>query len=50
MNAELQSQANRLKKISLELEAAMKHAIIGAEHFNSAEVPRACAQPMISII
>lgn len=46
MKNELEDQSNRLKSISTELEKALKHSQIAADHFLNSEVPRACAHTL----
>jgi hypothetical protein len=43
MKKELELQSERMNLIFKELENALKHADIAANHFLLAEVPRACA-------
>jgi hypothetical protein len=43
MNDALVAQSKKLFQIAEELEKAAAHAKIAADHFNSGEVPRACA-------
>jgi ferritin len=46
MNDELKAQAQKLFQIAEELEKSAQHAKIAAGHFNSGEVPRACAHTL----
>ncbi len=46
MKNELEQQTERLNLVATELEQAMKHAKIAANHFASTEVPRACAHTL----
>jgi len=43
MTDALEAQAKRLLQIAEELERAVAHAKIAANHFKSGEVPRGCA-------
>lgn len=46
MKNDLQEQVNRLVLISSELNAAVKHSNVAAEHFKNSEVPRGCAHTL----
>lgn len=46
MNEKLEVQAKRLEDAVVELEKAMAHAKVAAQHFRSGEVPRGCAHTL----
>lgn len=46
MTNDLEQQAVRMKSIANELDQAMRHAEIAADHFASSEVPRGCAHTL----
>ena len=46
MKTELLHQSDKMNAIAIELEQALKHAKIAANHFLDSEVPRACAHTL----